>query len=107
MTFRRKSRPSGSGPVALIILDGFGLRDEVTGNAVEQAKKPTYDKLWNTYPHTTLEASGEAVGLPDGQFGNSEVGHSNIGAGRVLYQDLTRINKAIRTGDFFSNSVLK
>jgi 2,3-bisphosphoglycerate-independent phosphoglycerate mutase len=105
--FTRKDRPSGNGPVALIILDGFGLRDSEQGNAVKLAKTPTFDKLWETFPHTQLEASGEAVGLPDGQFGNSEVGHSNIGAGRVLYQDLTKISKAIRDGDFFQNEVLK
>src|SRR5690348_1271191 len=107
MSFQRKSRPSGSGPVALIILDGFGLRAETFGNAVNQAKKPNFDKIWNTYPTTTLQASGEAVGLPDGQFGNSEVGHSNIGAGRVLYQDFTRINKSISTGELFENNPLK
>ncbi|WPK10252.1 2,3-bisphosphoglycerate-independent phosphoglycerate mutase [Lysinibacillus louembei] len=90
-------------PVALIILDGFALRDEVKGNAVAQANKPNFDRYWNVYPHTTLTASGEAVGLPDGQMGNSEVGHLNIGAGRIVYQSLTRINKSIREGDFFRN----
>lgn len=94
------------GPVALIILDGFGLRDEYEGNAVAQSKKPNYDRLWNTYSHTTLTASGESVGLPDGQMGNSEVGHLNIGAGRIVYQNLTRINKSIREGDFFENETL-
>ena len=69
-------------PVALIILDGFGLRDDKLGNAVAQANKPNYDLLWNNFPHATLTACGEAVGLPDGQMGNSEVGHLNIGAGR-------------------------
>lgn len=106
-SFQRKQRPSGAGPVALIILDGFGLNGEHEGNAVQQANTPTFDKIWATYPHTQLQASGEAVGLPDGQFGNSEVGHSNIGAGRVLYQDLTKISKAIRDGDFYDNDVLK
>ena len=105
--FQRNSRPGGTGPVALIILDGFGLREEVTGNAVKLAKKSNFDRLMATYPHTTLLASGEAVGLPDGQFGNSEVGHSNIGAGRVLYQELTRINKAVREGAFYENAVLR
>ncbi|MGG4042429.1 2,3-bisphosphoglycerate-independent phosphoglycerate mutase [Bacillus smithii] len=90
-------------PVALIILDGFGLRDEVKGNAVAQAKKPNFDRYWNKYPHATLRASGEAVGLPDGQMGNSEVGHLNIGAGRIVYQSLTRVNIAIREGEFDSN----
>lgn len=91
-------------PVALIILDGFGCRKETFGNAVAQAKKPNFDKLWNNYPHELLTASGEAVGLPDGQMGNSEVGHLNIGAGRIVYQNLTRINKSIRDGDFFQNT---
>lgn len=90
-------------PVALIILDGFACREETFGNAVAQAKKPNFDKLWNSYPHELLTAAGEAVGLPDGQMGNSEVGHLNIGAGRVVYQNLTRINKSIRDGDFFQN----
>lgn len=93
-------------PVALIILDGLGLRDEIFGNAVAQAKKPNLDRLWNTYPHNTLTASGEAVGLPAGQMGNSEVGHLNIGAGRIVYQSLTRIHKAIKDGDFFTNKAL-
>ncbi|MGM0881697.1 MAG: 2,3-bisphosphoglycerate-independent phosphoglycerate mutase [Bacillota bacterium] len=93
-------------PVALIILDGFGLRDDVTGNAVAQANKPNYDRYWSAYPHTTLTASGEAVGLPEGQMGNSEVGHLNIGAGRIVYQDLTRISKSIRDGEFFDNETI-
>ncbi len=93
-------------PVALIILDGFGLRNTVQGNAVAQAKKPNFDKYWSTYPHTTLKACGEAVGLPEGQMGNSEVGHLNIGAGRIVYQDLTRISKSIREGDFYENETL-
>lgn len=93
-------------PVALIIMDGFGLRNVTEGNAVAQAKKPNYDRYMNTYPHTTLTACGEAVGLPEGQMGNSEVGHLNIGAGRIVYQDLTRITKSIREGDFFENETL-
>ncbi|MEK3884941.1 2,3-bisphosphoglycerate-independent phosphoglycerate mutase [Paenibacillus sp. PL2-23] len=93
-------------PVALIILDGFGLRNDVTGNAVALANKPNYDRYWAQYPHTTLTASGEAVGLPDGQMGNSEVGHLNIGAGRIVYQDLTRISKSIREGEFYENETL-
>jgi 2,3-bisphosphoglycerate-independent phosphoglycerate mutase len=93
-------------PVALIILDGFALRDENKGNAVAQAKKPNFDRYWNQFPHSTLVASGEAVGLPVGQMGNSEVGHMNIGAGRVVYQSLTRINIAIRKGDFAKNEAL-
>ena len=90
-------------PVALIILDGFGCRNETVGNAVYLSKKPNFDRYWNTYPHTHLEASGEAVGLPEGQMGNSEVGHTNIGAGRVVYQELTRVSKTIREGEFFNN----
>ncbi|GFR38474.1 2,3-bisphosphoglycerate-independent phosphoglycerate mutase [Insulibacter thermoxylanivorax] len=93
-------------PVALIILDGFGLRDEKENNAVAQAHKPNFDRYWNEYPHTTLTAYGEAVGLPDGQMGNSEVGHLNIGAGRIVYQDLTRITKSIRDGEFENNETL-
>jgi len=93
-------------PVALLIVDGFALRDETYGNAVAQANKPNFDRYWNQYPHATLEASGLAVGLPEGQMGNSEVGHLNIGAGRVVYQDLTRITKSIREGEFFENETL-
>ncbi|MCJ8015145.1 2,3-bisphosphoglycerate-independent phosphoglycerate mutase [Paenibacillus sp. KQZ6P-2] len=93
-------------PVALIIMDGFGLRNTDEGNAVAQAKKPNYDRLMAKYPHTTLTACGEAVGLPAGQMGNSEVGHLNIGAGRIVYQDLTRISKSIREGEFFANPTL-
>ncbi|MED5101145.1 2,3-bisphosphoglycerate-independent phosphoglycerate mutase [Niallia circulans] len=90
-------------PVALIILDGFALRSERMGNAVAQANKPNFDKYWNSYPHATLVASGEAVGLPEGQMGNSEVGHLNIGAGRIVYQSLTRVNLSIREGEFYKN----
>ncbi|OLO38163.1 phosphoglycerate mutase (2,3-diphosphoglycerate-independent) [Alkalihalophilus pseudofirmus] len=90
-------------PVALIILDGFALREETKGNAVTQAKKSNFDRYWDSYPHSTLKASGEAVGLPKGQMGNSEVGHLNIGAGRIVYQSLTRVNLSIREGEFFEN----
>jgi 2,3-bisphosphoglycerate-independent phosphoglycerate mutase len=93
-------------PVALIILDGFGLREEKTCNAVALANKPNFDRYWAKYPHTTLTACGEAVGLPEGQMGNSEVGHLNIGAGRIVYQDLTRITKSIREGEFERNPTL-
>ncbi|MCQ9282114.1 2,3-bisphosphoglycerate-independent phosphoglycerate mutase [Priestia aryabhattai] len=93
-------------PVALIILDGFALRDEDKGNAVTHAKKPNFDRFWDEYPHATLQASGEAVGLPEGQMGNSEVGHLNIGAGRIVYQSLTRVNVAIREGEFEQNETL-
>lgn len=94
-------------PLLLMILDGWGYSEVVKGNAIAQAHKPNFDRLLENYPHTLLEASGEAVGLPGGQMGNSEVGHLNIGAGRVVYQELTRIFKAIRTGDFKENSVLR
>ncbi|MGV3240461.1 hypothetical protein ACEF17_10125 [Streptococcus hyovaginalis] len=90
-------------PVALIILDGFALRIARLGNAVAQANKTNFDKCWNYYPHATLVASGEAVGLPEGQMGNSEVGHLNIGAGRIVYQSLTRVNLSIREGEFYKN----
>ncbi len=93
-------------PVALIILDGFGLREDDSCNAVAQANKPNFDRYWGQYPHTRLTACGEAVGLPEGQMGNSEVGHLNIGAGRIVYQDLTRIHKSIREGDFYENETL-
>ncbi|GGE36645.1 2,3-bisphosphoglycerate-independent phosphoglycerate mutase [Pullulanibacillus camelliae] len=90
-------------PHALIILDGFGCRKETMGNAVAQAKKPNFDKYWGKYPHATLRADGEFVGLPEGQMGNSEVGHLNIGAGRVVYQSLTRVNLSIKEGEFYNN----
>jgi 2,3-bisphosphoglycerate-independent phosphoglycerate mutase len=93
--------------VALVILDGWGCAPAGPGNAVELAATPNFDRLWRTYPHTTLNASGEAVGLPPGQMGNSEVGHLTIGSGRILFQDLMRVNKAIEDGSFFENPVLK
>ncbi|URZ01713.1 2,3-bisphosphoglycerate-independent phosphoglycerate mutase [Clostridium felsineum] len=93
-------------PVMLMILDGFGISDKVDGNAVKSANKPNFDKYFNNYPHTHLGASGLSVGLPDGQMGNSEVGHLNIGAGRIVYQSLTKITKAIDDGDFFENASL-
>lgn len=90
----------------LMILDGFGLRAETAGNAIAAARTPNFDRLWAEWPHATLGASGLDVGLPDGQMGNSEVGHTNIGAGRIVYQELTRITKAIQDGGFFSNPAL-
>ena len=92
--------------VALVILDGWGLAPPGPGNAVELADTPVFDRLWAEYPHTTLEASGEAVGLPPGQMGNSEVGHLTIGSGRILFQDLMRVNKSIEDGSFFENPAL-
>ncbi|MDO3378596.1 2,3-bisphosphoglycerate-independent phosphoglycerate mutase [Geoalkalibacter halelectricus] len=96
----------GKRPVALVILDGWGLNPQCEQNAVCQAQTPRLDELFATYPHTRIGASGMDVGLPDGQMGNSEVGHLNIGAGRIVYQDLTRISKSIADGDFFTNPVL-
>ena len=94
-------------PVLLCIMDGFGwVPNETFGNAVVAAKTPHLDALMEKYPMTTIDASGMAVGLPDGQMGNSEVGHTNIGAGRVVYQELTRITKSIQDGDFFTNEAL-
>jgi len=94
-------------PVAIIILDGFGWREDGKGNAVNQADKPNFERYWNEFPHNTMQASGIAVGLPEGQMGNSEVGHTNIGAGRVVYQSITRIDKAIAEGEFSENDVLQ
>ncbi len=98
-----KQRPH---PLALIILDGWGYREETDANAIAQAKKTHWDTLWQQYPHTLISGSGRCVGLPEGQMGNSEVGHLNMGAGRIVHQDLTRIDLAIQEGDFFTNPVL-
>ena len=92
--------------VGLIVLDGWGLRDSREGNAVALARTPVFDDLWDKYPHTTLDASGRAVGLSEGQMGNSEVGHLNLGAGRVVKQDILRIDEAIEDGSFFENPAL-
>jgi len=92
--------------LTMIILDGYGLAPKSPGNAVENAHTPVLDELFRTCPHTILSASGEDVGLPDGQMGNSEVGHTNIGAGRIVYQDLPMITHEIKTGDFFENKAL-
>lgn len=93
-------------PLALIIMDGFGINGSDYGNAIKAAKTPNLDKIFSTYPTTEIGASGMDVGLPDGQMGNSEVGHTNIGAGRIVYQELTRITKSIADGDFFENEAL-
>jgi 2,3-bisphosphoglycerate-independent phosphoglycerate mutase len=93
--------------VALVVLDGWGLGREGPGNAVSLASTPVFDALWASYPHAQLNASGEAVGLPGGQMGNSEVGHLNLGAGTVVKQDLARIDEAIETGAFFENEALR
>ncbi len=94
-------------PVVLIVLDGWGYREDTKDNAIAEAEIPNFKALWEKYPHTLLDASGEAVGLPEGQMGNSEVGHMTIGAGTVIDTDLVRINKAIREGKFGENSVLQ
>ncbi|HIV87902.1 MAG TPA: 2,3-bisphosphoglycerate-independent phosphoglycerate mutase [Candidatus Pygmaiobacter gallistercoris] len=93
-------------PLVLCILDGFGHNPDSYGNAITAAKKPNLDRLFASCPHTLIGASGMDVGLPDGQMGNSEVGHTNIGAGRIVYQELTRITKSIQDGDFFENEAL-
>src|SRR3972149_4010323 len=93
-------------PALLIILDGFGYREECDDNAIGRAHKPHWNFFWNTCPHTTIDASEKWVGLPAAQMGNSEVGHLNIGAGRVVYQDYTRIEAAIENREFFANPVL-
>jgi len=98
---------SGVDLVTLVILDGWGCAPAGPGNAVEAARTPVFDGLWREYPHTLLDASGEAVGLPPGQMGNSEVGHLTIGSGRILFQDLQRVNAAIRDRSFFDNAVLR
>ena len=100
--------PSRSFPlIALVILDGWGIAPPGPGNAVELADTPVFDRLWREFPHAQLEASGAAVGLPDGQMGNSEVGHLTIGSGRILLQDLVRVNQAIADGSFYENPVLR
>ncbi|HEY1563932.1 MAG TPA: 2,3-bisphosphoglycerate-independent phosphoglycerate mutase [Gaiellaceae bacterium] len=93
--------------VALVILDGWGIAPPGPGNAIELAETPVFDRLWRDYPHARLAASGEAVGLPEGQMGNSEVGHLTIGSGRVLDQDLMRVNRAIGSGDLLENEALR
>ncbi|MCC5855246.1 MAG: 2,3-bisphosphoglycerate-independent phosphoglycerate mutase [Idiomarina sp.] len=93
-------------PLVLLILDGWGSRETAPDNAIAHAKTPVLDSLYKSMPHTLIDGSGMAVGLPDGQMGNSEVGHVNLGAGRIVYQDFTRITKAIADGDFFTNPVL-
>lgn len=101
----RGKSPRGK-PLVLVVLDGWGLREEREGNAIKLARTPTYLELLDRFPHSSLQASGEFVGLPEGQMGNSEVGHITMGAGRVVYQDLTRIDKSIRDGDFFEKPAL-
>src|ERR1700732_2716448 len=93
-------------PIVLTVLDGWGYRAETKGNAIALARKPTYDALAKKFPNTLIHTSGPSVGLPEGQMGNSEVGHLNIGAGRIVLMDITRIDKMIADGDFFRNPLL-
>ncbi len=93
-------------PVVLLILDGWGYREEREDNAILAARTPVWDRIWAEYPHTFIHTSGAEVGLPGGQMGNSEVGHLNLGAGRVVYQELTRVSRSVRTGSFFTNRTL-
>ena len=93
-------------PLVLTILDGWGYSTAIEGNAIAAAQKPTYDEILSKYPNTLIHTSGPFVGLPEGQMGNSEVGHMNMGAGRVVYMDVTRIDLMISSGEFFSNPVL-
>jgi 2,3-bisphosphoglycerate-independent phosphoglycerate mutase len=93
-------------PVVLLILDGWGYREDPADNALAQADIPNWRRLWAGAPHTLIHTEGRHVGLPDGQMGNSEVGHMNLGAGRIVYQDLTRVDAAIEDGSFFDNAEL-
>lgn len=93
-------------PHVLMILDGFGHREDDKDNAIAAANMPNLDRIYQQYPHGLISASGEDVGLPDGQFGNSEVGHMNLGAGRVLYQDSTRISSEVANREFYKNEAL-
>ena len=94
-------------PLVLTVLDGWGYRAETANNAIALARKPNYDKLLREFPNTLIQASDHFVGLPDGQMGNSEVGHLNIGAGRIVYQDLVRINRAAASGELAANPVIR
>ncbi len=98
--------PNSRKPVVLMILDGFGHSEATEHNAIYSASTPVYDQLRRDYPNGLISTSGMDVGLPEGQMGNSEVGHMNLGSGRVVYQDFTRITKAIVEGDFFTNPAL-
>src|SRR5580698_11245130 len=93
-------------PIVLTVLDGWGYRPETAGNAIALARKPNYDRLLKEYPNTLIKTSGHSVGLPEGQMGNSEVGHLNIGAGRVVYMDITKLDLMVQNGDLFSDPTL-
>src|SRR5262245_28586439 len=107
MSNGRSSGASPSSPVALVVLDGWGYREERDGNAIELGRTPVWHGLWDASPRTLLDASGLAVGLPAGQMGNSEVGHLNLGAGRVVPQDIVRISASIERGEFFRLAPLR
>jgi 2,3-bisphosphoglycerate-independent phosphoglycerate mutase len=109
MSVQQPDKPAVKGtpkPMVLVILDGWGYSETPQHNAIAAAKKPVWDRMWNEYPHTLIRTSGAAVGLPADQMGNSEVGHLNLGAGRVVYQEFTRVSRAIKTGSFFTNLTL-
>src|SRR5271166_2768472 len=93
-------------PIVLTVLDGWGYRAETKGNAIALARKPNYDRLLKEFPNTLIQTSGPAVGLPEGQMGNSEVGHLNIGAGRIVHMDITRVDQLIASGEFFRQLLL-
>jgi 2,3-bisphosphoglycerate-independent phosphoglycerate mutase len=103
---QKTSKNGAARPMVLLILDGWGYSETPQHNAIAAANKPVWDSLWNNYPHTLIRTSGAAVGLPADQMGNSEVGHLNLGAGRVVYQEFTRVSRAIKTGSFFRNHTL-
>ena len=103
---KRRGKEMDKKTTMLMILDGFGVNENSEGNAVKLAKIPNINEIMKQYPNTIIHTSGLDVGLPEGQMGNSEVGHTNIGAGRIVYQELTRITKSIEDGDFFSNQEL-
>src|SRR5689334_22472482 len=98
--------PKRPKPIVLTVLDGWGYRAETKGNAIALARKPNYDRLLKDFPNTLIHTSGPYVGLPEGQMGNSEVGHMNMGAGRIVHMDITRIDQMISSGELFSNSLL-
>ena len=109
MSEQQPSRPivePAAKPLVLLILDGWGYSETLQNNAIEAANTPVWDRLWKHYPSTLIRTSGAAVGLPAKQMGNSEVGHLNLGAGRVVYQEFTRVSRAIKTGSFFTNQTL-
>jgi 2,3-bisphosphoglycerate-independent phosphoglycerate mutase len=103
---RHTSANGPARPMVLLILDGWGYSETPQFNAIAAANKPVWDRLWDKFPHTLIRTSGAAVGLPADQMGNSEVGHLNLGAGRVVYQEFTRVSRAVKTGSFFSNHTL-